>query len=99
MVVSGTQLVEPWLTSVTEPFAPVTVEAGQVFLLGDSRDAASDSRYLGTQRLADVKGAVVARVEPDGTLVRLPGTPHRPLPDGEDTVDPSDVVPPARSTP
>ena len=98
VVVSGTELIEPWLTSATKPFAPVTVGAGRVFLLGDSRDAANDSRYIGTQRLADVKGAVVARVEPDGTLVRLPGTPHRPLPEGEDTVDPNDVVPPARST-
>lgn len=95
VVVSGKELDEPWLTAATEPFGPVTVGAGLVFLLGDSRDAANDSRYVGTQQLADVMGAVVARVEPDGTLVPLPSTPRRPLPEGEDIVDPSDVVPPA----
>lgn len=95
VVVSGKGLDEPWLTAATEPFGPVTVGAGLVFLLGDSRDAANDSRYVGAQQLVDVMGAVVARVEPDGTLVRLPGTPPRPLPGDEDIVDPSDVVPPA----
>lgn len=88
VVVSGETLDEPFLTQATRPFDPVTVGPGQVFVLGDARKAAIDSRHLGAQRLADVKGAAVARVEPDGTLTRLPGTPERPLPSGDDTVDP-----------
>lgn len=97
VVVSGVALDEPWLTSATEPFGPVTVAAGRVFLLGDARDAAYDSRYVGAQSLVDVRGAVVARVEPDGAFTRLPGTPQRALPGDKDIVDPRDVVPPARS--
>lgn len=93
VVVSGRPLDEPWLTERTAPFGPVTVEPGQVFLLGDSRAAASDSRYYGPQRLSDVSGAAVALVGPRGSLVRLPGTPDRPLPTDGDTVDPSGVTP------
>ncbi len=38
------------------PEADMTVPAGQVFVLGDNRDAAKDSRYFGTVPLQDVVG-------------------------------------------
>jgi len=99
VVVSGKALHEPFLTEATQPFGPVTVGPGQVFVLGDARKAANDSRYLGPQRLADVKGAAVARVEANGTLTRLPGAPDRPLPGEDDTVDPLGPIPPSREAP
>lgn len=96
VVVNGAPLDEPWLDEPTLPFAPVPVGSGQVFVLGDARANANDSRFVGPQRLSDVKGAAVGRVEDDGTLTRLPGTPDRSAPDGENHVDPADPVPPAR---
>lgn len=97
VTVSGEPLREPWITSPTAPFAPVRVPGGSFFFLGDARDAANDSRLLGPQSLDAVLGVVVARVEPDGTLGRLPGTPAHPVPDGQRPVDPADPVPPART--
>ena len=96
--VDGRALVEPY-AAVTEPFAAVRVPAGQAFLMGDDRGVANDSRQLGPQRLSDVRGAVVARVNADGALERLPGTPRRPLPEGSDVVDPAGPVPGSRVGP
>ncbi|MFS4459672.1 signal peptidase I [Bdellovibrio sp. HCB2-146] len=40
-------------------FGPLVVPPGEVFLLGDNRDASDDSRYWGTVPLAEVAGKVV----------------------------------------
>ncbi|MBY4797109.1 S26 family signal peptidase [Collinsella sp. AGMB00827] len=39
---------------------PLTVGEGQVFLLGDNREQASDSRILGCVDIAKTEGKVVA---------------------------------------
>lgn len=79
VVVDGVPLVEPYLVGQTafgtrtDPFAPTTVGVGQLFLLGDHRQAANDSRFTGPQPTENVEGVIVAQVTPDG-LQRLPGT-------------------------
>jgi signal peptidase I len=45
-------------------FGPVEVPPGQVFVLGDNRDASIDSRHFGTIAVAEVEGQVLARVWP-----------------------------------
>lgn len=97
VVVSGQPLREPWITEPTSPFATVHVPAGHVFVLGDSRSGANDSRFIGPQPLDDVRGVAVARITEDGVRERLPGTPERPLPGGGTPIDPPDPVPPAGS--
>ena len=96
VTINGAALEEAWLDGSTAPFAPAGVGPGEVFVLGDARAAANDSRFVGPQRLSGIKGAAVGRLE-DGRLTRLPGAPSRPLPEGESIVDPADPVPPARS--
>ena len=94
VTVNGTPLDETWLDGATAPFAAALVGAGDVFVLGDARAAANDSRFIGPQPLAGIKGAAVGRQQ-DGKLIRLPGTPDRPVPDGENIIDPAGPVPPA----
>lgn len=94
VVVSGQPLHEPWLEVPTEPFPSTTVGPDELFLLGDARDQANDSRFIGPSTLDAVRGVVVARVMPDGSRERLPGAPRRSLPDGT-FPDPADPVPPA----
>jgi len=45
---------------------PLTVGAGQVFLLGDNRPSATDSRVYGCVNLADVQGKVIAVIRTRG---------------------------------
>lgn len=45
---------------------PLTVPEGSVFVLGDNRGAATDSRILGCISSHDVKGKVVAQVRRNG---------------------------------
>ncbi len=45
---------------------PLTVGAGQVFLLGDNRPLATDSRIYGCVNLPDVKGKVIAVIRTRG---------------------------------
>jgi signal peptidase I len=45
-------------------FGPVTVPAGQVFLLGDDRGSSIDSRDFGTVPVTDVAGLVRVRLWP-----------------------------------
>ncbi len=40
-------------------FGPTVVPPGEIFLLGDNRDASDDSRYWGTVPLAQVEGKVL----------------------------------------
>ena len=45
---------------------PITVGEGQVFILGDNRPQASDSRTFGCIDLNDVKGKVIAVIRTRG---------------------------------
>mgnify|MGYP000764851995 FL=1 len=45
---------------------PVTVGSGQVFILGDNRPQASDSRIYGCIDIKDVKGKVIAIIRSRG---------------------------------
>ena len=94
VVVSGRPLREPWLKVPTEPFPPTAIGPEELFLLGDARDQANDSRFIGPQPFDAVLGVVIARIAPDGSRERLPGAPRRELPDGT-FPDPADPVPPA----
>jgi len=97
VIVSGRALDEPWLRSETAPFAGVLVPQGHAYLLGDARDAASDSRLIGPQSLNAVLGVVVARFDDDGQRQAVPGTPPHALPEADKPIDPADPVPPART--
>ncbi|MFV2099079.1 signal peptidase I [Micromonospora sp. LOL_014] len=60
---NGAALDEPYLPAGTyTECTPVTVPAGQVFLLGDHRDGAFDLRHDGPWRLDDITGRMVARL-------------------------------------
>ena len=48
---------------------PVTVGSGQVFILGDNRPQASDSRIYGCIDIKDVKGKVIAIIRSRGNLI------------------------------
>ena len=48
-------------------FGPVTVDAGAVFVLGDSRAGSIDSRIYGSVPLEDIEGRVVATLWPGDT--------------------------------
>lgn len=98
VLVSGAPLSEPWLHATTGPFPSTSVPPGAVFVLGDARDQAVDSRMIGSQRLDAVMGVVVAKFNAQGEREAIEGTPKRDLPGDEEFGDPADPVPPARSS-
>jgi signal peptidase I len=98
VVVNGTAMREPYAT-VTEPFPISTVPEGMVFLLGDNREVARDSRFIGPVRLADVRGVAVRIQDHGGESRAVPGAPAHPGPGNRDNVDPAGPVPPAHATP
>jgi signal peptidase I len=67
LVVDGEDVCEPSIDPARQDgvwFGPVTVPAGQVFVLGDDRDSSIDSRDFGAVPVADVLGLVHARLWP-----------------------------------
>ena len=90
--VNGTPLVESYTEGPTKPFDPVEVPAGQTFLLGDARNAASDSRVYGTITLDGVQGVAVQIVDLEGETRTVPGWRIRGLPGPGDAIDPPQPV-------
>jgi len=66
VLVDGRPLLEPYLDPavVTDPFPPVRVPEGHVFVMGDSRRNSRDSRRFGPVPADDVVGRAIARVWP-----------------------------------
>ena len=49
-------LTETTSTDLRERFGPITVPAGEYFMMGDNRDNSQDSRYWGTLQRSYIKG-------------------------------------------
>ncbi|MEV6931954.1 signal peptidase I [Dactylosporangium sp. NPDC051485] len=96
VVVNGTAVPEPYLgATVTDPFPTSTVPDRMIFLLGDNRAVASDSRVIGPVRGTDVRGVAVQIEDDNGRVRVVPGAPVHHGPGGGDDVDPAGPVPPA----
>jgi signal peptidase I len=95
VIVNGTPVPEPYLgATVTDPFPISTVPRHMIFLLGDNRADANDSRYIGPVKLTDVTGVAVRIKDHDGQVRAVPGAPAHPGPGDQDNVDPAGPVPP-----
>ena len=65
LYVNGALQSEPRIFRTTDPYVegvrfPLTVGSGQVFVLGDNRTNATDSRIFGPVNVSDTKGQVMA---------------------------------------
>ncbi|WP_432987015.1 signal peptidase I [Dactylosporangium sp. CA-233914] len=93
---NGTRVPESYLgATVTEPFPANTVPDHMIFLLGDNRAVANDSRFIGPVGLTDLTGVAVQIEDRTGKVRGVPGAPAHPGPGGRDDVDPAGQVPPA----
>ena len=64
--VNGRRLVEPYLPqgTLTEPFGPITVPAGRLWVMGDNRSNSADSRVFGPIKESTVVGRAFVKVWP-----------------------------------
>lgn len=83
------------------PFPAVTVATGHVFLLGDNRDLAVDSRNATPvlQELSAVKGVGVQVIDTNGHRRAIPGAPQHEVPGPGGTIDPPMAPPSSNSQP
>ena len=96
---NGQALVEPYAQGADGGVVRAsTVGAGDVYVLGDQRELAVDSRlWPRPARLRDVLAVGVAVKATNGRLRVIPGAPRHPGP-GSSNIDPA-VQPPAVSVP
>jgi signal peptidase I len=65
VIVDGVPQNEPYVFEDNhDPFGPVVVPKGQLFVMGDHRSASSDSRYNGTIPESSVIGHAFVRIWP-----------------------------------
>ncbi len=83
------------------PFPAVTVTPEHVFLLGDNRDNAVDSRISKPvlQKLSAVKGVGVQVIGTDGHRRPIPGAPPHDVPGPGGTIDPPAAPPDLQQQP
>jgi signal peptidase I len=100
VVVNGSAVPEPFLPAgATAPFPMSTVPAGTLFLLGDNRAVAVDSRLFGPVPATRVAGVGLEVVGLDGATRAIAGAPVHRRPGDGDNVDPPGRVPPGREAP
>lgn len=100
VIVNGAPIADPYLQAlVTDPFPRTTVPDDAVFVLGDARNIAKDSRLIGPVPLDGIEGVAVEIVNSDGERRSVPGAPQRPAPGDDQIVDPADPPPPAGTDP
>ena len=70
ILIDGRTLTEPYLDpgKATTDFAPVTIPAGSLFVMGDNRDHSQDSRFFGPIEQRTVVGRAFLRIWPFGRL-------------------------------
>lgn len=71
LIINGSTQIEDDIYTTTYPYTdgitfPVTVGEGEVFVLGDNRTSAEDSRVYGTVRISATKGAVMTIIRRRG---------------------------------
>lgn len=76
VTVDGRPLSEPYLHGIDQqPFTPVTLGAGQLWVMGDNRSSSSDSRFRGPVRTQDVVGRAFVIVWPLSRWAALTAPP------------------------
>jgi signal peptidase I len=73
VLVNGDRIREPYLAEEIEttPFGPVSVPEGMIFVMGDNRDASTDSRSLGPVPASSIIGHAFLVVWPATDLAAL----------------------------
>lgn len=96
VLVNGQPVADAYLSElVVEPFDSTEVPDGSVFVLGDNRANAVDSRLTGPIPSGDISGIAVQIIDGEGQARAIPGAAAHSQPDGGDVVDPAERVPPA----
>lgn len=100
VLINGAPVEDPYLAGlVTQPFDPFLVPDDSVFVLGDDRMNANDSRTLGAVDLSDIAGVAVRITYSDNENRPVPGAPLHEGPGDNHLIDPPEQVPPAPSAP